>query len=980
MLRSLRSLTCALGVLVGLAVPGVAQAAPTELFFSEYIEGSSNNKALEIYNGTAAPVNLATDGYNVQMFFNGSASAGLTINLTGTVAPSDVYVLAQASAVPAILAQADQTNAAGWFNGDDAVVLRKGTTVIDSIGQVGFDPGTEWGTGLTSTADNTLRRKPEVAAGDTAIGDAFDPAPEWNGFVVDTFDGLGAHGGDTAPSISATSPLAGASGVARESNVTITFSEPVAVTGDWFSIQCATSGAHAAAVSGGPSTYTLDPTVNFAQNEQCTVKVFAANVTDVDTVDPPNNMAADATFTFTTVDLAVCGDPATKISAVQGTTATTPISGQVVSIEGVVTSDLQGSGQFSGYYVQEEPSDIDTNPATSEGVFVFSSTPVSAGNIVRVRGRAIEFGGQTQLDQVSSTIVCPGSVNIPATDVSLPFSASDGPERYEGMLVRLPQSLVISEYFNYERFGELVLARPLDSESRTFTPTSVVDPGGPALARLLANQLSRITLDDNLNSQNPSILRHPNGDPFSLSNRFRGGDTVTNTTGVLGFGFSLYRIQPTAPAQYASTNPRPAAPSPVGGSVRAAAMNTLNFFITGDYPSSDARDNKCGPLQNVECRGWDADEPTEFDRQRTKLLEALAGLDADVLGLNELENTAGVDALTDEQGGIVPGLNAKLGAGTYAAIETGTIGTDAIRVGLIYKPGKVKPVGSFKLLTSAVDPRFIDTKSRPALAQTFEELATGARFTVVVNHLKSKGSDCNDVGDPDAGDGQGNCNGTRTKAAQALVDWLATDPTGSGDADFLIMGDLNSYAKEDPIRAIQAGSDDAAGTGDDWTNLVARELGTYAYSYVFDGMAGYLDHALANPSIASQVVGVAEWHINADEPDVFDYDTTFKPPAQDALWEPNGYRTSDHDPVLLGLALRTTFADLSRLTAEAVEDKGIESSLLAKLRAAEAAAARGNEAAKREILAAYVNEVEAQSGKSMTVTDAARLIRLAGTL
>ena len=154
-----------------------------------------------------------------------------------------------------------------------------------------------------------------------------------------------------------------------------------------------------------------------------------------------------------------------------------------------------------------------------------------------------------------------------------------------------------------------------------------------------------------------------------------------------------------------------------------------------------------------------------------------------------------------------------LGAGTYAAIETGVIGTDAIRVGLIYKPAKVTPIGPFKVLTSAVDPRFIDTRSRPALAQTFEENATGARFTVIVNHLKSKGSACADIGDPDVGDGQGNCNVTRTNAAKALVDWAATDPTGSGDPDFLIIGDLNSYAMEDPIDAIKAGPDDTRGHG-----------------------------------------------------------------------------------------------------------------------------------------------------------------------
>ena len=158
-LRHLRrrvAAVCAVGLGVGLvpfvAVP-TAQAAPTELFISEYIEGSSNNKALEIFNGTGGAIDLGTAGYNVQMFFNGSATAGLTINLTGTVAAGDVFVVANASANATILAQADQTNSAGWFNGDDAVVLRKSGTVIDSLGQAGFDPGTEWGTGLTSTAE-----------------------------------------------------------------------------------------------------------------------------------------------------------------------------------------------------------------------------------------------------------------------------------------------------------------------------------------------------------------------------------------------------------------------------------------------------------------------------------------------------------------------------------------------------------------------------------------------------------------------------------------------------------------------------------------------------------------------------------------------------------------------------------------------------------------------------------------------------------
>jgi hypothetical protein len=177
----------------GLFIPLGVHGAPTELFFSEYVEGTSNNKALEIFNGTGSAIDLALGGYNVQMFFNGSGSAGLTIALSGVVAHGDVFVLAQAAAVAAILAQADQTSSFGWYNGDDAIVLSKGAVVVDVIGQVGFDPGTEWGSGLASTADNTLRRIATVEAGDAAGSDAFAPAQEWIGFATDTFDGLGSH-------------------------------------------------------------------------------------------------------------------------------------------------------------------------------------------------------------------------------------------------------------------------------------------------------------------------------------------------------------------------------------------------------------------------------------------------------------------------------------------------------------------------------------------------------------------------------------------------------------------------------------------------------------------------------------------------------------------------------------------------------------------------------------------------------------------
>lgn len=181
-------------------------------------------------------------------------------------------------------------------------------------------------------------------------------------------------------------------------------------------------------------------------------------------------------------------------------------------------------------------------------------------------------------------------------------------------------------------------------------------------------------------------------------------------------------------------------------------------------------------------------------------------------------------------------------------------------------------------------------RNRPAVAQTFAENSTGERFTAVVNHLKSRGSDCG--GAPDDDPLQGNCNGTRTAGAAYLVDdWLPTDPTGSGDPDVLILGDLNAYAQEDPVMAL---------TSARYTNLIEAAYGDTAYGYIFDGLSGYLDYALANAALATQVTGVTDWHINTDEPPVLNYDQDYNP---DDYYAADAYRASDHDPVVVGLNL-----------------------------------------------------------------------------
>jgi predicted extracellular nuclease len=578
------------------------------------------------------------------------------------------------------------------------------------------------------------------------------------------------------------------------------------------------------------------------------------------------------------------------IHEIQGPGAASPVDGTAVVVEGVVVGDFQGTGALRGFYLQEEDGQTDTDPLTSEGIFVFDGNfgvDVAMGDLVRVTGTVDEFNGLTEITSVSAvTVVSSGNGVTPAT-VVLPVTAISDFEAFEGMSVHLPQTLTISEFFNYDRFGEIVL-----TDGRQFQPTALFEPGSPAAIDLAAaNALGRITLDDGRTSQNPDPAIHPNGAEFTLENRFRGGDTVTNVTGVLDFAFGLYRIHPTQGADYSVENPRPAKHDKVGGRIEVAAFNVLNYFSTIDTGVF-----VCGPLEDQECRG--ADDAEEFTRQRDKIITALANIDADVVGLMEIENHPTDAALAD----LVAGLNERMGAGTYDYIGSGAIGPDAIRIAIIYKPKRVTPLGADAVLDSEefLDPNGLGgAQNRPAQAQTFRE-QNGAVFTVVVNHLKSKGSGCG-PGDDDPV--QGNCNLTRTLSAGVLADWLATDPTGSGDPDFLVIGDLNSYDKEDPIDVLTAGSDDTQGTGDDFTDLLLEFEGEAEYSFLFDGQLGYLDYALANQSLLDQVTGATVWHINADEPDLIDYDTTFKQDAQDALYAPDQYRSSDHEAVIVGLHL-----------------------------------------------------------------------------
>ena len=475
--------------------------------------------------------------------------------------------------------------------------------------------------------------------------------------------------------------------------------------------------------------FTIDPTDDFGTNELCTLTVVGSEVSDQDADDPPNTMAADHTVMFRTVPPAPsCADPETHtISQVQGSGLTSPplVLGTEVTVQAVVTAVRPS---LSGFFIQEEFADEDGSPLTSEGIFVRTgvTTPppgIAEGDVVQVTGGVREFTGtgggrtssQTQISSGVTFLDC-GTVETlpPAGVLQLPVADFNDFERFEGMRVTMPQALVISEYFNYGRFNETVVGIPPNGRDRFDSPTAVQEPNVAATTALLATYArSRITVDDGRSTQNPTPPYFPGtvDTPFTLTNTFRGGDTLTGVTGVMEDTFGLYRVHPTSNASFTSVNPRPTAVPEVGGDTKIASFNVLNYFLT-----LTAGTNKCGPTRALDCRGANTEE--ERIRQRAKIIAAMVKVDADVFGLMEMENTTGVEPAAD----LAAGLNDATAPGTYSYIDTGTIGTDAIRVGLLYKTAKMTPVGAFKVL---------DQCRRPALHRHAQPADTRADLPAV---------------------------------------------------------------------------------------------------------------------------------------------------------------------------------------------------------------------------------------------------------
>jgi predicted extracellular nuclease len=592
----------------------------------------------------------------------------------------------------------------------------------------------------------------------------------------------------------------------------------------------------------------------------------------------------------------------TAIPVIQGSGAASPLAGQRVTTQGVVTHLTN-----NGFFLQDAQGDGD--PTTSDGIFVFTSSAptVAVGQWLQLEGTVTEFDVSlgtsnpaaesrplTELTSIANLVPL-GTGTVVPTLVTLPSSVADDLERFEGMLVTLSgpkgEPLTVQQNFFQGRYGQLTVA----AGGRRETPTNRFRPGtAEALALADENARSTLLLDDSTSAQNPDPTPYLDADGVA-----RAGDTLAKLTGVIDFGLATnrsagivaYRLQPTVAPSFTASNPRPVTPPAVGGNLRLAAFNVLNYFTT--FTNGNTADGQTGqtctlgnetPSASL-CRG--ASNATEFQRQRSKIIEALAAIDADAVGLMEIQNNGAVAAQN-----LADGLNARLGAGTYAVVPdpgNGT-GTDAIKVAMLYKPARLALVG----------PALSDTApvySRPPLAQTFAA-ANGERFTVVVNHFKSKG--CGDAAgaDLDQGDGQGCYNATRLAQAQALRAFVVQVQATSGSSDVLVTGDLNAYGQEDPI---------ADFTGNGYVDELLR-FTPLAYSYVFDGAAGRLDHALATASLSAKLSSARTWAINADEASLRDYNQEFKAPRTCSgracppdPYAPDVFRSSDHDPVLVGL-------------------------------------------------------------------------------
>lgn len=610
------------------------------------------------------------------------------------------------------------------------------------------------------------------------------------------------------------------------------------------------------------------------------------------------------------------------IDAIQGTGDASPLAGQTVTTEGVVTAHYP-TGGFNGYVIQTAGTggalDFATHTA-SDAIFVYAPGAVgevAPGQTVRVTGVVSEFNELTELTVVpgGATVIEAGITPVPAT-VGWPTDAAQR-EALESMLVQPQGDFTVSNTFGTNQYGEVGLA---SGTTPLRQPTDVARPGTPEAAAVAADNAARaITLDDGtsinfLSTANAGLTPAW----VSLTEPLVVGASATFTAPVVvDYRNNTWKLNPTAPmtADGSGTdgvqfsNPRTAAPEAVGGDVSVASFNVLNYFTTlGDEDASCVAYSTAGgePVtvrEGCDQRGaWD---DADFARQESKIVAAIEALDASVVGLMEIENSAALGEPVDEATAtLVAALNDAAGTDKWEFVPSSdelpdASGQDVITNAIIYQSALVERVGDSRALGDQSEGGEAFQNAREPIGQVFAPADGGAEFLFVVNHFKSKGSAGPWPGDADTGDGQGSSNESRVRQAQALRDWVA-EIQGDTDA-VLLAGDFNSYSQEDPLQVLY---DAGYANAED-----ALDVDTSSYS--FSGLSGSLDHIMLNDAALARATGADIWNINSGESVALEYSrygyhgTVF--------YEDGPYRSSDHDPVLVGLAAEAPPVELTLL-------------------------------------------------------------------
>ncbi|GAB3338369.1 ExeM/NucH family extracellular endonuclease [Marilutibacter aestuarii] len=573
--------------------------------------------------------------------------------------------------------------------------------------------------------------------------------------------------------------------------------------------------------------------------------------------------------------------PESLIGELQGERGRSPMLDREVIVKGVVTADFSDHEGLGGVYLQDSG---DGDPGTSDAIFVPVATAASfrdamrQGARLRIRGRVAELdgGGGVRLTAlVPDEVEQLGLGEVGITELRTP--PVDW-EPFEGMWVRIDAPLTVGSVADLGRYGEVLAS----FDGRMWQPAERAEPGSDAARAIAAdNARRRLVLDDGRSGDD-----HPldSGVWPKATALLRSGSLVESAEGILDHRHGSFRLQLTVPPVLVP-QARPAAPR-VAGSLRVASFNLENLF-NGD--------GKGGGFPTP--RG--ARDPRQLEVQLAKLVGTVQALDPDIAALMELENdgygpTSSIATLVDALNRAGPGEWRFVDACDRTCRRSGKgPGDDEIRVGLVYRSDRVRPAG--KPATLAGGP--FGPRSRVPLAQAFTPLSGDQTpLVVVANHLKSKG--CGEAEGANRDNGAGCWNAARSDSARRLATWLETDPTRSGSDLAVIVGDMNAYAGEEPLRILQAAG---------WQDAFAVAGAVAPYSYVYKGEAGRLDHALLSPALAARLRGAAEWHSNADEPREAGY--------AGRLHDAGPWRSSDHDPLLLGFDWTVSVAPDGETTA-----------------------------------------------------------------